>query len=111
MITSWSRYWTDQGQRSRIELEAIKGCPSESRRALHSPAEEIKQRRQETSMTEQGPAGQTEGKEGKGKSISSGSRDGCPGKNTEMLPINAEMGSRKLLTEMELNLMGDVKNN
>lgn len=71
----------------------------------------VMQKQEETSMAEQGSAVQTEGKEGKGKSISSGSRDGCPGKNTEMLPIHAEMGSRKLLTEMELNLMGDVKNN
>ena len=32
--------------------------------ALHSPAEEIKQRRQETGMAEQGPTGQTERKDG-----------------------------------------------
>lgn len=62
-------------------------------------------------MAEQGPAVQTEEKEGKEKSMSSGSRVGCPGKSTEMLPIHAEIGSRKLLAEMELNLMRDVKNN
>ena len=55
-------------------------------------------------MAWQGPAHQTEGKEG------SGNKDTSPEKNAGTLSGYAEDGIRKAKAQMELNLARDVKN-
>ena len=62
---------------------------SECSGALYSPAEEMRQIKQETVVAEKGCADQREGKEG--KNISSGSRDGWTGCNIGMLSGCVEM--------------------
>ena len=56
-------------------------------------------------MAWQGPAHQTEGKEG------SGNKDTSPEKNAGTLSGYAEDGIRKAKAQMELNLARDVKSN
>lgn len=62
------------GKRNKTEPSALYEHISESTRSLHPQVKEIKQRRQETGVTVQGPVGQTEGKEGNAQAVEAGTR-------------------------------------
>jgi len=79
----------------------------ESTRAVHTPAEEIRQRRRETRMAEQGPVGQT-GRQEKVQALEEGMVDWEEHRDAVQM---CRGGIRKAKAWMEVNLARDVKNN